>query len=225
MAHYDISIKTLLIGDSGVGKSSILLQFVEEKFTNSIHSTIGVDYKTKYLDISNKIVKFLLWDTTGQERFNSITKTYYRNAQVILYVFDITDRQTWNNIIKWNKESSQIIPTDCIKILIGNKLDLSLDSNIKREVEKDEAHNFIKLNGFYTYIETSAKTNTKILECFEMIGNKCLDNLEKKNKQHDIKSNNYNKFDVIKIFNTNYIKNISDKKTTNKTKNFTNCNC
>ena len=174
--EYDYAIKTLIVGDSGVGKSSIMNQFVDEKYNESYKSTIGVDYKTIYADISDKSVKFLIWDTAGQERFNAITKIYYRGAHVILYVFDITDRESYENIPRWIKQTNETAPEACIKILVGNKCDFDCEfgSNLKknpyqtqkREVSYEEAIQFSKLNGFLSYYETSAKTNKGIVECF-----------------------------------------------------------
>lgn len=171
----DYTIKTLLVGDSGVGKSSIMNQLIEENFSDTYQCTIGVDYKTVYIDIMNKAVKFMIWDTAGQERFKSITKIYYRGAQVILFVFDLTDRVSFENIVKWVKETEDTAPDSCLKILVGNKCDF--DSNLvniintdkKREINRNEAEEFASIYGFVGYYEMSAKRNIGITDCFYKI--------------------------------------------------------
>lgn len=170
--EYDYAIKTLLIGDSGVGKSSIMNQIVEEIFLDSYQCTIGVDYKTMYIDIMGKAVKFLIWDTAGQERFKSITKIYYRGAHVIIYVFDIGDRISFENIPRWIKETDETAPDSCLRILIGNKSDFDNKiynihtSEVKRVVNKKEAMELAEIYGFLGYWEVSAKTNTGINDAF-----------------------------------------------------------
>lgn len=212
-------IKTLMIGDTGVGKSSIMNQFVEETYSDSYLSTIGVDYKTTFIDTMDKSVKFLIWDTAGQERFNTITKIYYRDAHVILFVFDITNKNTFENIPMWIKQAQKFAPEMCMKILIGNKSDY--DSNTKknftkiysqeqkkREVGFDEALEFSKSNGFIDYFETSAKTNNGIKECFLKISKYYIEN----NCSINFKSNNYfnsseKKIKIEKKSNENIFKN------------------
>lgn len=175
--YYDYTIKTLIIGDSGVGKSSIMNQFTEQKFANSYNCTVGVDFKTTWANISKKSVKFLIWDTAGQERFKSITKIYYRGAQIIIYVFDITNRESFKNISIWIQETNTIAPDNCIRVLVGNKCDYdnidyqTITENKTREVSSKEAELFAKLNNFIGYYETSAKKNTGIEKFFLEIGN------------------------------------------------------
>lgn len=209
--EYDYTIKTLIIGDSGVGKSSILNQFVDFKYSDTYQCTIGVDYKTIYTNVSDKSVKFLIWDTAGQERFKSITKIYYRGAQVIIYVFDITDRISFENISNWIKETDLTAPDNCIKVLVGNKCDFDYDyivgqyhqnhqiqtnlyNNKKRQVNIEEAEQFAKLNGFIGYYETSAKKNINIEKCFLEIGNYYVEsNLTIPNDKTKIESFNISK--------------------------------
>ena len=115
--EYDYSIKVLLIGDSGVGKSSIMLQFVEEDYKNEYACTVGVDFKTIPIIIANNNIKLLLWDTAGQERFRTITQMYYRGTHVIIVIYDITDRISFENIKIWLKEIEKNAPDNIIKIL------------------------------------------------------------------------------------------------------------
>jgi Ras-related protein Rab-1A len=190
--YYDYTIKTLIIGDSGVGKSSIMNQFIEQKFLDSYYCTVGVDYKTTWVDISKKSVKFLIWDTAGQERFKSITKIYYRGAQIIIYVFDITNRESFENISNWINQTDTTAPDTCLKVLVGNKCDCDYNDdcefdrnsdhiqkqisqtilkNKTRKVSSKEAESFAKLNNFIGYYETSAKKNIGIEKLFLDIAN------------------------------------------------------
>src|SRR5437870_2332915 len=98
--NYDYVFKIILIGDSGVGKSSILYRLSDDKFSD-VTSTIGVDYKTKIMNIDNKNIKLMIWDTAGQERFRAITSSYYRNVHGAILVYDITNRESFNNLHKW----------------------------------------------------------------------------------------------------------------------------
>eukprot|EP00882_Tetradesmus_deserticola_P014232 GHRQ01015128.1.p1 GENE.GHRQ01015128.1~~GHRQ01015128.1.p1 ORF type:complete len:174 (+),score=46.42 GHRQ01015128.1:332-853(+) len=104
---YDYLIKLLLIGDSGVGKSCLLLRFSEDSFTPSFITTIGIDFKIKKIFLDNKWVKLQIWDTAGQERFRTITSAYYRGAMGILLVYDVTDEASFNNIRNWMRNIEQ----------------------------------------------------------------------------------------------------------------------
>merc|ERR1712006_60493 len=97
-AEYDYLFKLLLIGDSGVGKSCLLLRFADDTYTESYISTIGVDFKIRTINLDGKCVKLQIWDTAGQERFRTITSSYYRGAHGIIVVYDVTDRETFNNV-------------------------------------------------------------------------------------------------------------------------------
>ena len=103
---FDYLFKVLLIGDSSVGKSSILLRFSDNEFTSSYISTIGVDFKVRTLDVGGKIVKLQIWDTAGQERFRTITTTYYRGSNGIIIVYDVSNRDSFLNVQQWNDKSS-----------------------------------------------------------------------------------------------------------------------
>eukprot|EP00268_Persea_americana_P045533 TRINITY_DN4645_c0_g1_i6.p1 TRINITY_DN4645_c0_g1~~TRINITY_DN4645_c0_g1_i6.p1 ORF type:complete len:166 (-),score=34.71 TRINITY_DN4645_c0_g1_i6:855-1352(-) len=122
--RWDFSFKILVVGDSGVGKSSLLVSFISDG--NAQQSpTIGVDFKIKLLTIGGKRLKLTIWDTAGQERFRTLTSSYYRGAQGIILVYDVTRRETFTNLLDtWSKEV-QIYSTskDCIKMLVGNKVD------------------------------------------------------------------------------------------------------
>ena len=119
--QYDYLIKLLIIGNSGVGKTCILLQFSEGNFTTSHLTTIGIDFKIKTVDVDGKQIKLQIWDTAGQERFRTITQTYYKNAMGIVLAYDVTDENSYNDISKWMQQIDTHASENVAKILIGNK--------------------------------------------------------------------------------------------------------
>eukprot|EP00343_Euplotes_focardii_P012513 CAMPEP_0205833658 /NCGR_PEP_ID=MMETSP0206-20130828/50164_1 /ASSEMBLY_ACC=CAM_ASM_000279 /TAXON_ID=36767 /ORGANISM="Euplotes focardii, Strain TN1" /LENGTH=234 /DNA_ID=CAMNT_0053140251 /DNA_START=25 /DNA_END=729 /DNA_ORIENTATION=+ len=123
-ASYDFLIKLLLIGDSGVGKSCILLRFSDDSFTASFITTIGIDFKIKTIELDGKRIKLQIWDTAGQERFRTITTAYYRGAMGILLVYDVTDEQSFQNIRNWIRNIEQHAADNVDKVLVGNKCDM-----------------------------------------------------------------------------------------------------
>jgi Ras-related protein Rab-8A len=123
-ADYDYLIKLLLIGDSGVGKSCLLLRFSDGSFTTSFITTIGIDFKIRTIELDQKRIKLQIWDTAGQERFRTITTAYYRGAMGILLVYDVTDESSFNNIRNWIRNIEQHASDNVNKILIGNKADM-----------------------------------------------------------------------------------------------------
>ena len=147
----DYLFKIVIIGDSGVGKSSLLLRFVDDIFTESFISTIGVDFKIRTVEINGKVIKLQLWDTGGQERFRVITSTYYRNAHGIILVYDISDLESFTRIRSWIAEVEKYAGPNIPMIIIGNKSDLES----KRLVSKEEAANLAK-NYNCQHFETSA---------------------------------------------------------------------
>jgi Ras-related protein Rab-18 len=161
---FDHLIKLLLVGDSGVGKSSLLLRFSDDTF-EELSPTIGVDFKLKYLDLDGKKLKLTVWDTAGQERFRTLTSSYYRGAQGIVFVYDITRRDTFDGLSEvWRREVDMYSTVDeCVKIVIGNKLDKAEES---RAVSTEEGMAFARENGCL-FLECSAKTKAFVKEAFE----------------------------------------------------------
>jgi len=169
---YDCLIKLLMIGDSGVGKSCLLLRFADDSFTTSFITTIGIDFKIKTVEIDGKKLKLQIWDTAGQERFRTITKAYYRSAMGILLVYDVTDRQTFYNVRNWIQSIEQNAEDNVQKILIGNKCDMVKD----RDVSFDEGQ---KMADEYRikFFETSARTDTNVRDIFLSISSDILSNI------------------------------------------------
>ena len=128
----DIKLKILILGDSNVGKTSLLLNYVDNYFPDSHVSTIGIDYKIKVIKIKDLEIKIQLWDTSGQERFRSITHTFLKGANGIAFIYDITNKKSFENVKDWIKDA-EINGSGFEKILIGNKIDLEG----KREVSSD----------------------------------------------------------------------------------------
>jgi len=171
-AEHDYFFKILLIGDSGVGKSCLLLRFADDSWTDSHISTIGVDFKIKTLNCDGKVIKLQIWDTAGQERFRTITSSYYRGAQGIILVFDCTDMESFNNVKQWLGEIDRYACENVNKLLVGNKTDLVQGRVVDKNVASDFASNMQ-----IPYIETSAKIATGVEEAFMMMARAIKDRL------------------------------------------------
>ncbi|KAM1053797.1 hypothetical protein ACFX13_001303 [Malus domestica] len=159
---YDYLIKLLLIGDSGVGKSCLLLRFSDGSFTTSFITTIGIDFKIRTIELDGKRIKLQIWDTAGQERFRTITTAYYRGAMGILLVYDVTDESSFNNIRNWIRNIEQHASVNVNKILVGNKADMD---ESRRAVPTSRGQALADEYGI-KFFETSAKTNLNVEEVF-----------------------------------------------------------
>jgi Ras-related protein Rab-1A len=175
--EYDYLFKLLLIGNSSVGKSSLLVRFVDDIWEENFVPTIGVDFKLKTLDVNGKKVKLQIWDTAGQERFKNITASYYRGGNGVLVVYDITDRDSFTNLTSWLIEIEKNANKNVFKLLIGNKNDLESE----RKVTFNEGKEFADSNGM-KFIETSAKTADKVYEAFELLTQEIIKNNLNKDK-------------------------------------------
>eukprot|EP01091_Cochliopodium_minus_P020653 TRINITY_DN909_c0_g1_i1.p1 TRINITY_DN909_c0_g1~~TRINITY_DN909_c0_g1_i1.p1 ORF type:complete len:200 (+),score=47.59 TRINITY_DN909_c0_g1_i1:66-665(+) len=181
MEVYDELIKILIIGDSGVGKSCLLLRYTDNTFTDSFISTIGVDFKTKIVDIQGKKIKMECWDTAGQERFQTITASYYRGASGIILVYDVTNRESFEKLTLWKSEIDKYSgKNDNLQVMIlGNKCELDY-----RVIEKSEAQEYASgINA--KFLEVSAKNKINVDEAFLSIATSILNSGEKP-KQKDL---------------------------------------
>ncbi|KAJ0008908.1 hypothetical protein NQD34_016323 [Periophthalmus magnuspinnatus] len=159
--QYDILFRLLMLGDSGVGKTSMLRSFTDSDFESSHISTIGVDFKMKTLEMDGLKVRVQIWDTAGQERYKTITKQYYRRAQGIIFVYDITNYSSFQHISKWVGDVEEFAPHQVQNILVGNKSDEQLNRQVPLELG-------VKLATSYgmDFFETSASANHNINESF-----------------------------------------------------------
>lgn len=162
--EYDYLFKLLLIGDSGVGKTSLLLRFIRNEFNLESKSTIGVEFATRSIQVDGKTIKAQVWDTAGQEKYRTITSAYCRGAVGALLVYDISKQQTYENVERWLKELRDHADPDIVIMLVGNKSDL----RHLRAVPTDEAKTFAKENNL-EFIETSALDSTNVDDAFQNI--------------------------------------------------------
>lgn len=190
MHDYDYLFKTILIGNSGVGKTSIINRYVDQIYSENYISTIGVDFKIKTLVRDNETVKLQIWDTAGQERFRTITGSYYRGAHCIIVVFDVTDKESFNDIASWMGEIEKNKVNDTLIVLLGNKID-DVENIMVNNNEVEKLINTYKLDkSLFKYI--SAKENTDITTVFEnivdtLIRTHGLNNEDNENEFADIK--------------------------------------
>ncbi|XP_013103540.1 ras-related protein Rab-35 isoform X1 [Stomoxys calcitrans] len=176
---FDHLFKLLIIGDSGVGKTSLLLRFSDDAFNGCHITTIGVDFKIRTLVIDEKRVKVQIWDTAGQERFRTITSTYYRGTHGVIVVYDVTDGGSFKNVRRWLDE----IQNNCgvlNVILVGNKN----DDPEKKVVATDDARRFAESCDIELF-ETSAKDNIGVNEMFHSITRQVLRDKIQTDKQED----------------------------------------
>jgi len=156
------TLKILIIGESGVGKSSLLLRFTDDTFDPDIGATIGVDFKVKTLTVDGNKTKLAIWDTAGQERFRTLTPSYYRGAQGVILVYDTSNRSSFDKLEQWLSEvEAYSTKKDIIKMLVGNKIDKD-----NREIDRQTGMQFARRHSML-FIECSAKTKDGVQCAFE----------------------------------------------------------
>ena len=159
----EIELKIILVGDSSVGKTSLLLRYTDDNFPDKHISSVGVEFRKKTYEYGDFKIKLQIWDTAGQERFHSITKGYFQNADGILFVYDISEYKSFEGIKNWLSESEES-GNNFKKLILGNKCDLKHKINVKKEdVDKFCEENNIE------WLEVSAKENKNIKEAFHKI--------------------------------------------------------
>eukprot|EP00914_Ancora_sagittata_P005781 GHVO01011700.1.p1 GENE.GHVO01011700.1~~GHVO01011700.1.p1 ORF type:complete len:209 (-),score=21.24 GHVO01011700.1:335-961(-) len=186
MSAYHYLFKYIIIGDTGVGKSCLLLQFTDKRFRTDHDLTIGVEFGARLITIENRPIKLHIWDTAGQESFRSITRSYYRGAAGALLVYDISRRDTFNHLARWLEEVRQNSHPNMTIILIGNKCDLE-----RREVTTEEGERFARQHSL-VFLETSAKTSKNVEEAFLSTAQSIYQNIQSgtydlSNEAHGIK--------------------------------------
>lgn len=171
---YDYIFKYIIIGDSCVGKTSLVGKFIANTFDPKFNATIGVDFSTKIIPIDDKLIKIQLWDTAGQESFKSIVRCYYRGAIGCIIVFDITNRKSFENLQIWFDDVNNYQDSKkCQILIIGNKSDLQKE----RTVSNEEVINFAKLNNVI-FLECSAKNKEQTDFCFEVLTREVFKNID-----------------------------------------------
>eukprot|EP01036_Dinobryon_divergens_P026520 gene26520-35186_t len=171
---YAYLFKYIIIGDTGVGKSCLLLQFTDKRYQPVHDVTIGVEFGARLINIDKQQIKLQIWDTAGQETFRSITRSYYRDAAGALLVYDITRRITFNHVSRWLEEMRENGNPNMTIMLIGNKSDLEH----KREVTTKEGEIFASVNGL-TFMETSAKSAANVETAFIKTAENIYSNIKK----------------------------------------------
>jgi Ras-related protein Rab-11A len=161
---YDYLFKLIIIGDSYVGKTNIMSQYIKKEFNENSKSTIGVEFGNKIIKIDDKIIKAQIWDTAGQERYKSITSAYYKGAKGAFIVYDITSKTTFNSVDKWIQDLNLYGDKNLTLLLIGNKSDLEEKRQIKKEDGEEKAKSF-----GLGFIETSACTGENIDKAFDIL--------------------------------------------------------
>ncbi|CAF0918170.1 unnamed protein product [Rotaria sordida] len=192
ISNETFSFKILIIGESSVGKSSLMTRFVDDTFQSAFVSTIGVDFKVRTLMIDNYPCKVQIWDTAGQERFRVITTTYYRDADGVLIVYDVTNSETFSRIRRWIEEINKYCDENIPKVIIGNKDDIASqdDKSLKKVISTEDIEQYAcEMN--LPFFETSAKDNKNVNEAFYAITRLVLQKrLETRNKTYLSHHNN-----------------------------------
>ena len=185
------SFKILFLGGIGVGKTCIINRYVKNIFINDQTPTIGIDYKSKIVIYNSKKIKLKIFDTSGQERFHTLTKNYYRGADGIIMVFDLKRSETFDELTYWMEEINKNCDKNKIGlILVGNKNDGNVD---ERKISREQGNKIAELYNFI-YIETSAVTNDNIKECFDLMVKTLFE--KNVNDCNNIKNNNEEKEDI-----------------------------
>lgn len=169
---FDTSFKVMLVGDSAVGKTCLLIRYKDGAFLSGVFiTTVGIDFRNKIVNVDDTKVKLQIWDTAGQERFRSVTHAYYRDAHALLLLYDVTNKTSFDNTRAWLGEINEYAQDDVVIMLIGNKADVSAD----RQVKYEDGERLSKEYGV-TFMETSAKTGMNVDLAFMAVARELLYN-------------------------------------------------
>jgi len=189
--------KIILVGDPGVGKTSIMTKFVSNEFQNTYLSTIGVEFKSKEIHINNNTcARLKIWDTCGQEKFRAITRQYFKNSEGVFVVFDLTNKETIKKLDIWMKDIKDNIDNDYFIFLIGNKSDVK-----ERDLTIAEEAKQFAINKKINYYEVSAKTGSGIYNIFEKMASKLINKKKIEKSKEEI---NTDKIDIENKINKNF---------------------
>ena len=185
--YYDLKFKIIVVGESRVGKTSLIKRYTKDQFGGVYLTTVGIDFQDKTIEIEDKKVKLQVWDTAGQERFRNVAKNYFQSSNGFLLVFDITDKESFQKLNDfWMDQLNMHAPKKAKSVLVGNKSDLAG----QRQVSIEDAEEFAKDNNL-KYYEVSAKEGTKVVELFFYLANEIY-------QSHTYEENNYNKNITLK---------------------------
>ncbi|CAI7998027.1 GTP-binding protein yptV2, partial [Geodia barretti] len=173
--NYDCLVKVLLCGDSGVGKTCLISQFTDGQVRKSHITTIGIDFKLKTLNVDGKRLRMQIWDTAGQERFETLTAQYYRRAQGIMLVYDVTKERTFTNVSKWLRNIEENAVDNVRIVLVGNKIDLEN----QREVSEKRGKKLADQHGVQ-FFETSAWANRHVTQPFDSLASQIMEDMTQK---------------------------------------------
>ena len=158
---YDERIRIMLLGDSNVGKTSILKRYCKNQFSESYISSVGIDFETKYIKVDEKTINLQIWDTAGQERYKVISKNYYNKSDGFIIVYDITNKSSFDSIVNWVEDIKELASNDNKNIILGNKCDLESE----RKINKEEGDNLAKKYNCQ-FFEVSAQNGKNIDKSF-----------------------------------------------------------
>ena len=177
--YFDVKYKIMVLGESKVGKTSLIKRYTKDQFGGVYLTTVGMDFQDKIIEIEDKKVRLQVWDTAGQERFRNVTKSYFQSSQGLVLVYDITDRESFENINFWMENVKKNAPENVKLILVGNKYDLANERKVTIEDGENKARNYnIK------FFESSAKDGTNVNELFFYLANEIYQDEKTKGKDN-----------------------------------------
>ena len=177
--YFDVKYKIMVLGESKVGKTSLIKRYTKDQFGGVYLTTVGMDFQDKIIEIEDKKVRLQVWDTAGQERFRNVTKSYFQSSQGLLVVYDITDKESFDKIKFWIENIKNNAPENAKLILVGNKCDLANERKVTIEDGENKARNYnIK------FFESSAKDGTNVNELFFYLANEIYQNDKTKEKDN-----------------------------------------
>lgn len=178
-------VKLIVVGDSNVGKTSLISRYVDDTFAESIGNTVGVDFFACKMDLFGQTHTVQLWDTAGQERFKSVVKCYFKSASGVLIVFDLTQRVSFDHVATWLEDMNDNVPENVVKVLVGSKADLEE----KRAISYEDARGFAESRNMQ-YFETSAKSAFGVDVLFESVVKTILEGLNSPGQEQKVEPNN-----------------------------------
>ena len=177
--YFDVKYKIMVLGESKVGKTSLIKRYTKDQFGGVYLTTVGMDFQDKIIEIEDKKVRLQVWDTAGQERFRNVTKSYFQSSHGLLVVYDITDRESFEKINFWIENIKNNAPENAKLILVGNKCDLANE----RKVSYEEGENYAK-NLNIKFFEASARDGTNVNELFFYLANEIYQDEKTKGKDN-----------------------------------------